>query len=149
MLGTEDTDKRATEILDGFGSDTKEQAMVVMRDGTSVSPSSCTNKGCSFDVDLKKVLFAAHTHVESDNQHSGIAKLITKKREMPGPGDHAFPTLAGAPNYILTPKGAVRVLEFKSGKYQVRTLRGTGASTDWSPADATPSKSEIRRALKR
>jgi len=39
VLGTEDTDKRATEILDGFGSDTKEQAMVVMRDGTSVSPS--------------------------------------------------------------------------------------------------------------
>ncbi|WP_282110062.1 SpvB/TcaC N-terminal domain-containing protein [Shewanella algicola] len=148
-LGTEDTDKRATEILDSFGSDTKEQAMVVMRDGTSVSPSSCTNKGCSFDVDLNKVLFAAHTHVESDNQHSGIAKLITKKREMPGPGDHAFPTLAGAPNYILTPKGAIRVLEFKGGKYQVRTLRGAEASADWSPADATPSKSEIKRALKR
>ncbi len=49
---------------------------------------------------------------------------MTKKREIPGLGDHAILVINGAPNYFKTPTGAIRVLEFRSGEYQIRTLRG-------------------------
>ena len=120
-----------------------------MHDGNMTAPSYCTNKSCSFEVDPSKVRFVVHTHVKSNHKRLGLATLINKKSEKPGPGDQAFLILGGAPNYILTPKGAIRVLEFKNGRYHIRTLRGAEISPHWSPVDAKPSKREIKEALKR
>lgn len=139
------TDKKAIEILDSFKLSKNEQAIAVMKDVTSVAPVSCTNHNCTFEVTPSDVYFVVHTHVKSKKNHFGLALLTNKKREIHGPGDHAFPVLSNAPNYVLTPKGAIRVLEFKNGEYYVRTLRGTESSAQWSPADSRPSRREIKK----
>ncbi|NQY36768.1 MAG: hypothetical protein HRT37_17715 [Alteromonadaceae bacterium] len=149
VLGTIETDKKAIEILDSFKLSKNEQAIAVMKDGTSVAPVSCTNHNCTFEVTPSDVYFVVHTHVKSKKNHFGLALLTNKKREIHGPGDHAFPVLSNAPNYVLTPKGAIRVLEFKNGEYYVRTLRGTESSAQWSPADSRPSRREIKKAMRK
>lgn len=148
VLATIEMDKRAVEILDNFKHSKKEQATAVMHDGNLVAPLSCTNKSCSFELKPSTVRFVVHTHVKSTHRRLDLAKWITMKREKPSAGDNAFLVLGGAPNYILSPKGAIRVLEYKNGKYHVRTLRGAEISTHWSAVDAKPSKGEIREALK-
>lgn len=149
VLGTIETDKRAIEIFNSFKRSRQEQAMVAMKDGTTVSPTSCTNHNCSFNVVPSNVYFVVHTHVKSSKNHSGLAKLISKKREIHGPGDHVFPVLSNAPNYVLTPKGAIRVLEFKNNEYYVRTLKGKVSSTQWSPANSKPSRREVILAMRK
>lgn len=52
-------------------------------------------------------------------------------------------------NHNVFNKPVVTIAEAGVRKYQVRTLKGKEVSTDWPPADATASKSEIKRALER
>jgi hypothetical protein len=117
---------------------TVESGVAVMRDGTTVAPTACSNEGCSFPpgMDASQVRFVVHRHVPSNYPDSRYAGMITRMREMPGPGDHAFPVLAKAPNYFETPSGAFKVLEYSSGAWQVRAIGGTGAPVPWHPRDA-------------
>lgn len=137
VLGSPEMDAAAAEVLSGIPSERNiETGAVVLRDGTVVGPAACSNNDCAFDVDLSQVEYVVHRHVRSDFPDSRVARQVTRLREMPGPGDHAFPVLAGAPNYFETPSGAFRVLEY-SGGWQVRTISGTPLrSTSWHPRDS-------------
>ncbi|KTF16713.1 hypothetical protein ATS75_04495 [Pseudoalteromonas sp. H105] len=149
VLGTKEMDSQATEIINNFESGgTKEQGILVDKSGKHIEPESCNNKGCSFDSP-KNIRFVAHSHVESNHPHSGMAEATTKKREMPGPGDHSFLVKKNAPNYFRTPSGVIKVLEYKGGQYQVRTLSTGSISPNWNPSDANLSRREIKKALKR
>ncbi|GIU36959.1 hypothetical protein TUM3794_06890 [Shewanella colwelliana] len=149
VLGTKEMDSQATEIINNFESGgTKEQAILVDKSGKHIEPESCNNRGCSFDSP-KNVRFVAHLHVESNHPHSGMAEATTEKREMPGPGDHSFLVKKNAPNYFRTPSGVIKVLEYKGGQYQVRTLSTGSISPNWNPSDAKLSRRETKKALKR
>lgn len=151
VVATPAMDKQAMAILASFKRNNRiEQARAVMRDGTLVMPTHCTNHSCSFELDTSKVRFVVHTHVRSDNPNKGVARLITKGRELPGPGDHAFLDLGKAPNYFKTPKGNIRVLEYRGGEYRLRTVFGDDASErKWQPYVGEPSLSDINRAMRR
>jgi hypothetical protein len=70
-----------------------------------------------------------HTHVRRVGDRE-----TTRARELPGRGDHLV-VEAGVPNYIMTPTGAIRVVERIDGKYRVRTVRGDDARDQdrWRP----------------
>ena len=150
VVATSDMDKLAIAILNSLPDNKRvEQARAVMRDGTQVLPTHCTNYSCSFKIDTSKVKFVVHTHVRSNDDHSGIARLINKGRELPGPGDHTFLDVGKAPNYFLTPRGNIRVLEYHNGRYRVRTVTGDNLpERHWQPYVGEPSLSEISRALR-
>jgi hypothetical protein len=74
--------------------------------------------------------------------------LGTKAREFPGPGDQT-PLNNGIPVAIYAPKGAIRVVEYKDGKIQVRTTYG-GTTRDnsvvqsrWIPGMTTSQLTKI------
>ena len=55
-----------------------------------------------------------------------MSDFLTACRELPGPGDHNIPlSFRKVPNYILTPSGAVRVVEIINQRVVVRTVSGT------------------------
>ncbi len=149
VLGTKDTHKQATDILTSFEiGGTKEQGVAVKNAGGNITPDSCDNEGCTFNKLPANIRFVAHSHVESNHYHSGMAEAVTKKREMPGPGDHAFLVKRSAPNYFRTPSGVIKVLEFKGGQYHVRTLSTGSISPNWNPANAELSRREKGKAMK-
>ncbi|MBV7315777.1 hypothetical protein [Shewanella sp. NIFS-20-20] len=150
VIATAAMDQQALTILAGFSPNRREeQARAVMCDGTQVSPTRCNNHSCTFELDTSQVKFVVHTHVKCNNPNKAVARLITKSRELPGPGDHVFLELGQAPNYFKTPKGNVRVLEYRDGAYRLRTVTGDGAlERQWQPFAGEPSISEINRALR-
>ncbi|MCL1037365.1 hypothetical protein L2750_09380 [Shewanella submarina] len=150
VVATSAMDKQAIAILCSLPDNRRiEQARAVMKDGSLIMPTRCTNHSCSFKIDTSKVRFVVHTHVKSNDDNHGVARLINKGRELPGPGDHAFLDMGNAPNYFLTPKGSIRVLEYHNGEYRVRTLSGDNLPVrHWQPYAGEPSLSEISRALR-
>ena len=55
-----------------------------------------------------------------------VRDWLTACRELPGPGDHEVPLgFPKVPNYIITPSGAVRVVEIINQRVVVRTVSGT------------------------
>ncbi|WP_168195191.1 hypothetical protein [Shewanella sp. SNU WT4] len=150
VVATPAMDKQAMAILASFKPNKRqEQARAIMHDGSVILPTQCNNHSCSFELDTREVKFVVHTHVKCSNPNQGVAKLITQSRELPGPGDHAFLVLGNAPNYFQTPKGNVRVLEYRDGEYRLRTVYGDDASErKWQPYAGDPSISDIKRALR-
>ncbi|MGI2260733.1 hypothetical protein [Shewanella sp. GXUN23E] len=150
VVATPAMDKQAQAILASLPRNNRiEQARAVMRDGTLVHPTHCTNHSCSFALNSSKVQFVVHTHVRSDHDHKGIARLITRGRELPGPGDQAFLEVGKAPNYFLTPSGNIRVLEYRQGEYRLRTVAGDQApEREWQPYAGEPTLAEINRAIR-
>jgi RHS repeat-associated protein len=137
VVGNPKLDAEAQAVLSEVKSHrSRESGVAVMQNGTKVAPTVCSNDACDFDIDMSKVKFVVHRHVESNYPDSRHAKAITVRRELPGPGDHAFPVISNAPNYYESPTGAFRVLEFIGGKWRVRTISGPAVSPDWHPNDA-------------
>ncbi len=144
VVGSPEQDKQAIEILDGLATGKKiEAGFVVLRDGTLIEGTKCTNNKCSFELKGYKasdLSFVVHTHAKS--KYTGaLGKKDEAAREYPGPGDHQFPVIANVPNYYRTPKGNIRVLEYHSGHGQngghwnVRTILGDKFSQpiNWKP----------------
>ena len=80
-------------------------------------------------TDLQAV---GHSHPASNASTSPpdlrpfVRDWLTTCRELPGPGDHEIPLgFQKVPNYIITPTGAVRVVEIINQRVVVRTVSGT------------------------
>ena len=80
-------------------------------------------------VDLQAV---GHSHPVANvstfpaDERAFVGDFLTACRELPGPGDHNIPlSHLKVPNYIITPSGAIRVLEIVNQRVVVRTVSGT------------------------
>ncbi len=97
-----------------------EEWFTIDNDGNASTPTTkgCDSSTCSFDPkDLENVAVMVHLHNEKDDYNK-------KAREFPGEKDHIIVNEFGIPNVIITPKGAIRVVEQVGGENTIRTIYG-------------------------
>lgn len=152
IKGTPDIDRRALGTLDALSKNQEiEYAAIGIKnksEAVTVPSSSCQNDSCGFNL-RTDAEYIAHTHVKSDHEHRSVAKLITKFRELPGPGDGDAVTLMNAPSYIRTPTGVRIVLERVGGNFIYTRFTNDGtreASKAWRPEESSPTTKDIRKA---
>lgn len=151
LILTEQQKQLLIELRDSLGKPTAKTESYLTIDNkgnySGRQTKGCTNDSCPVDV-YSNTAIALHRHVNTDSRSKSINVELTKTREFPGYGDHTI-LEHNVINALITPKGALRVVERVNGLYRVSTLHGGSKQWDdiveskWYPGMNTSQMEQV------